>query len=323
MHSVPATTPDLSICIVNWNCADHLRNLLNSIRRKADDLSVEIIVVDNASTDHSVAMIEAEFPDVRLIRNGRHQGIARANNQAAALAQAELILFLNNDTVIAPGALEKLVSFFQGHPEFSALAPSLTYPDGQRQGNVRASLGFPALLHRVTLLRWTGIFRAADRQYRQVDFNLRQSAAVEYLVGAALLLRRKQFAAIGGWDENFEFRLDDIDLSARLRRFGRMYYLADAQVTHWGGVATELDEPYAYRCSETSCVHYLRKHHGPWRARVYKALISADMPARIFVLTLTWAAKRLFGERERAARNYRKLAAAGRFLGDLPLYWRS
>jgi N-acetylglucosaminyl-diphospho-decaprenol L-rhamnosyltransferase len=315
---------NLSICIVNWNCCEHLRALLRSIESDRDKLSIEVIVVDNASTDYSAEMVESEFPEIHLIRNDRHQGIARANNQAAARARGKLLLFLNNDTRIQDGALTALINCFESHPEVSAVAPSLISPDGKPQGTVRKVLGFQALLHRVLFLRWTGLFRLADRKYRQVDFDLKQSAYVEHLVGAALLVPGQQFRSIGGWDEAFEFRMDDVDLSARLSQLGKMYYLAEAQVIHWGGVATELDEPYAYRCSECSYIHYLRKHCGPWEARIYKVLITADMPLRVFILSLTWLVKRLFSNRERAARNYRRLAASSHFLVyGLPHYWQS
>jgi N-acetylglucosaminyl-diphospho-decaprenol L-rhamnosyltransferase len=314
----------VSICIVNWNCCDYLRALLTSIESFREDLTVEVIVVENASTDGSPAMVEAEFGHVRLLRNHSHQGVAKANNQAAADANSELILFLNNDTSIRPGALAKLVHFFQKHPELSAVAPSLISPDGKPQGCVRKALPFRALFHRIMFLRWTRLFRRVERDYRQVNFDLKQSSYVEYLVGPALLVRRQQFKIVGGWDENFEFSMDDVDLSSRLSRVGQMYYLAEAQVTHWGGIATGLDQAYAYRAAECSRVYYIRKHWGPWPARGYKVLVTADMPVRVAILALSWAVKRFFGDRERAARNYAKLGAAGEFLmHELPRYWRS
>ena len=318
-----AISPDLSICIVNWNCCDYLRDLLASIQGAREDLALEVIVVDNASTDNSPSMVEAEFHEVQLIRNDRHQGVARANNQAAALSRGEFLLFLNNDTRIRPGALTKLVHFLEQHPELSAVGPSLVSPNGKPQGCVRKTLLFRALLHRVLFLRWTRLFRSAYREYQQVNFDLRRSAYVEHLVGPALLVRRQQFMSIGGWDEAFEFRMDDVDLSSRLGQVGKLYYLAEAQVIHWGGIAAELDQAYAYRSGECSYVHYIRKHFGPGRARAYKVLTSADMPLRVFILAFSWLV-RLFGARERAAHSYRKLAAASHFLlRELPQYWRS
>jgi len=319
-----AVVPDLSICIVNWNCCDYLRNLLTSIESVREDLVVEVIVVDNASADNSATMVSQEFREVQLICNDRHQGVAKANNQAAARSHGKFLLFLNNDTRILPGALTKLVHCLEQRPELSAVAPSLTFPDGKPQGCVRKTLRLRALFHRVLFLRWTRLFRSAEREYRQVNFDLKRSSYVDYLVGPALLVRRRQFMSIGGWDEGFEFRMDDVDLSLRLGRLGKMYYLAEAQVIHWGGVATELDQAYAYCCGECSYVRFIRKHFGSWPARWYKVLITVDMPLRVSLLGLSWLVKRPFGNRERTARNYRKLAAASRFLfRELPHYWRA
>jgi N-acetylglucosaminyl-diphospho-decaprenol L-rhamnosyltransferase len=318
-----AVLPDLSICIVNWNCSGYLRRLLRSIEACSQVRGVEVVVVDNASTDDSALMVRAEFPKVHLIRNARHQGVAAANNRAAARARGKFLLFLNNDTIILPGALRTLVRFLEHHPELSAVGPSLIFSDGKRQNCVRKTLTFRALLHRVSFIRWTRLLRSANREYLQVNFDLTQSAYVELLVGAALLVRRQQFTSIGGLDEQFEFHMEDVDLALRLSRVGQIYYLAEASVIHCDGIATKLDVSYAYRCTQCSCIHYIRKHHGPWAARIYKVLITLDMPLRVLVLTLTWIVKRLFSDRERAARNYRKLVAATQFLLLwMPSYWR-
>jgi GT2 family glycosyltransferase len=298
--------------------------LLSSIRSEARELAVEVIVVDNDSTDASASMVLSEFPEVYLIRNDRHQGIARANNQAAARARAPLLLFLNNDTRIGAGALTRLVRFFEHHPELSAAGPRLISPAGKPEGTVRTALTLRALLHRVLLLRWTGVCRAADRKYRQVNFDLNRSGYVEHLVGAALLVRREPFMEIGGWDEKFEFHMEEVDLMLRLGHRGKIYYFADAEVVHWGGIATQLDETYAFRCRECSYVHYVRKHYGCWPARIYKVLITVDMPLRVSILTMTWIKKRLCNSPDRACRDYRKLAAAINFLvRAMPLYWSS
>lgn len=317
----PAICPQLSICIVNWNCCQYLRKLLASIEAARDDLVLETIVVDNASTDDSAEMVQAEFPEVQLIRNRVHQGVARANNRAAARARGSLLLFLNNDTVVAPGALTALVQFVDLHPEVALISPRIVLPDGKIQGGVRARLSYRALLHRIWFLRGTRLFRAADRAYHQVDFDLHRSSYVQQIVGAALLMRRRQFLSVGGWDEAFEFRMDDIDLSDRLGQLGKIYYLAEAQVMHWGGVATELDRTYAYLHGEYSTIYYIEKNFGAAAARTYKMLVLADMPVRLFVLGLCWLVKRLFGSRERAARGYRKLTAAWHFVAhELPFF---
>ena len=183
----------------------------------------------------TVVEIAKEFPEVQLIRNSLHEGVARANNRAAARARGSLLLFLNNDTIVAPGALTALVQFLDLHPEIVLVSPKIVLPDGKIQGGVRASLSYRALLHRVWFLRGTRLFRAADRAYHQVDFDLTRSSCVEQIVGAALLMRRHQFFSIGGWDEAFEFRMDDIDLSDRLGQLGSPTIPVTRQRNRWGG----------------------------------------------------------------------------------------
>jgi hypothetical protein len=327
VKALPASatlSPDLSVCIVNWNCCDYLRALLSSIEAEREKIALEVIVVDNASTDDSVSMVKMEFPDVHLICNPRHEGLAKCNNRAAECARADLLLFLNNDTVIPSGTLETLVEFFAQRPDVCGVMPSIIEPGGKLQETVRKTLRFRAMLHRILFLRWTRIFRRAEREFRQVDFDLQQSAYVEQATGAAFIVRRNHFMSIGGYDEGFEFGLEANDLSVRLGQLGRLYYLSEVKVIHWGGVATRLDEAFAYRCREFSHAYYLKKHCSPWAARLYKLLVTFDMPLRVGILALRWLGQKLVGNTEKASRNYYRLAAATEFLFcELPRFWTS
>ena len=316
-------TLDLSICIVNWNCCDYLRALLSSIEVQRDAVALEVIVIDNGSTDDSASMVMVEFPQVQLIRNFHHQGLARANNQAAESARGNLLLFLNDDTVIPAGALTTLLRFFEQHPDVSGVMPRTVSPNGRPNETVRKTPEVRAMLHRILFLRWTRIFRSAEREFRQVNFDLKQSSYVEQVTGAAMVVRRSGFLTVGGYDEGFEWGLEGLDLSVRLGQVGRLYYLAEAEIIHWGGVATKLDEAFTYRGRECAHVYYLRKHFGAWTARLYKILTTLDMPLRVGMLVLGWLGRKLTGNTEKASHNYSRLAAAAQFLFSMPHYWAS
>jgi len=134
--------PDLSIVIVNWNVRDLLRRCLHSILADSHTCPLEIIVVDNGSSDGSVEMVQAEFPDIHLIANAENRGFPAANNQGLAVAQGRYALLLNPDTEVVGDALATLVAFADAHPDVGMVGPQLLYPDGSIQSSRRR---FPTL----------------------------------------------------------------------------------------------------------------------------------------------------------------------------------
>ncbi len=128
-----AEQPELSICIANWNCREQLRHCLKSIQIAKQDLKCEVVVVDNASGDGSPEMVAADFSWVALIKNPKNYGFARANNQAAAHSHGKYLFFLNNDTVVGPESLTKIVAFMNAHPGVGMAGPRLIGLDGKAQ----------------------------------------------------------------------------------------------------------------------------------------------------------------------------------------------
>src|SRR5262249_12845721 len=155
----------VSVCIANWNCRDLLRGCLQSLTSRRQGVRVEVIVVDNASADGAAEMVAREFPHVRLIRNSHNVGFARASNQAARRATGRYLFFLNNDTLVPPGALRRLVELARGRPDAGLIGPRLVDGHGRTQRSARSRPSVAALLHRISWLRWTGLFRAAYRRY--------------------------------------------------------------------------------------------------------------------------------------------------------------
>jgi N-acetylglucosaminyl-diphospho-decaprenol L-rhamnosyltransferase len=277
--------PHVSVCIVNWNCRDLLRGCLCSLRPRRQRLRLQVIVVDNASTDGAGDMVAREFPEVTLIRNAVNVGFARANNQAAGLARAPWLFFLNNDTVVPRGELRRLIRFARAHPEAGLIGPLLRDGKGSPQISFRARPTVTALLHRTCLLRWTGLFRQAYRVYRSRGQDFTSTRPVEVLMGAALLMRRKDFREAGRWDESFVFGGEDIDLCMRVAKSKTVLYCPSLEITHFAGVSRTalacfkliktLDTPLQAACH---CIEYVwRRARGKPSASRSLLCLRADL----------------------------------------------
>jgi N-acetylglucosaminyl-diphospho-decaprenol L-rhamnosyltransferase len=175
--------PDVSVCIANWNCRDYLRACLDSLLNQPQGASVEVIVADNGSADGAADMVAAEFPEVILVRNQDNLGFAHASNQAATRASGRHIFFLNNDTIVPPLALGRLVEFADMNPHVGMIGPRLRDGEGKLQISYRRLPTLRAMLHRASVLRWTGLFRSAYDAYRRDGFDPDGIRRVEVLMG--------------------------------------------------------------------------------------------------------------------------------------------
>ena len=310
-----ATAPDVSVCVVNWNCREMLRACLRSLLRHEQGVRLEVIVVDNASADGAADMVAEEFPEVMLLRNGGNAGFARANNQAAARASGRHLFFLNNDTEVPPETLRQLLDYAEGHPEAGMVAPRLRNGLGRVQRSCRSRPTVAALLHRTWLFRWTGLFRAAYRRYGGRGESLETTHPVEVAMGAALLVRRERFAACGGWDEGYTFGGEDIDLCVRIGRRHPVVYFPEAEVIHHGRASSRLHPGYAHSNTVVGITRFLRRSGTPGGALlVYKLALTLDTPLQWLVHAARYASQRLRGRRRSAARSLLTLRGLTHFL---------
>ncbi len=317
--------PDLSICMVNWNGRELLGASLQSIEDARASLKVETIVVDNGSTDGSADLVARQFRQVVLLRNSDNAGFARASNQAAALSTGRYLLFLNNDTLVAKGSLESLTGFMRSHPQVGMVGPRLIGDDGLPQRSYRYRPTLAALLHRRTLLRWTGLFRGAYRAYRRREFKPDTVKPVEALLGAAVCLPREVFALHGGWDEEFPFGLEDFDLSARVAQTHEVVFFPGAEIIHLGRVSSRKNLGFVYTGVECGYTRYLRKHAlGPLRLILYKLLVTLDLPFALVVELFREAWRRLRYGPAPAGDPHTELAALWHFsTRGLARFWRA
>lgn len=309
--------PDLSVIIVNWNVRDLLRACLRSVARCPSPL--EIIVVDNASTDGSVEMVAREFPEVRLIANPDNRGFTRGNNQGVALARGRYVLFLNPDTEVVGDALATMIAYMDAHPEVGVLGPELRYGDGSLQSSRRRFPTLMTALFESTPLAWRWPDNPWARRYRMEEGAEAGGRGrgdggqeVDWLVGAALLARRAVLAQIGGFDEGYFMYSEEVDWCRRAKDAGwRIVYLPDARIIHYEGKSSGQVVAARHIRFNTSKVRYFRKFHGPLAAETLRL-------ALLGMFGVEWlleAGKWLFGSkrplrRERMAA-YARLLAGG------------
>jgi hypothetical protein len=327
-----ASTPDLSIIIVSWNVRDLLRICLRSIRQSVKTLerwNVETLVVDNASTDGSAAMVAAEFAEVRLTTNTENLGFTRGNNQGLAVARGRCVFFLNPDTEVVGDALETMLAHLDADPEVGALGPQLRYGDGSLQSSRRRFPTFAMALFESTPLAWHWPANPWARRYRMEDgetFEVsetskvfregttRQAMAepVDWLVGAALMTRRAVVDQVGGFDEGYFMYSEELDLCRRIKEAGwRIVYLPAAQIIHHEGKSSEQVVAARHIRFQTSKVRYFRKFHGPFQAEALRVFILASFAVEWWLEAGKW----LLGSqrplrRERMAA-YRQLLKSG------------
>lgn len=264
----------LSVVIVSFNSATTLRACLGSLRGQRTDM--EVIVVDNASTDDSLAAAR-EFAEAVVLAQRDNVGYAAANNAGIRAATGEFVLLLNPDCEVRPGALQALLDFADSHPDAGAIGAKLLNPDGTLQPSGRA---FP------TLGRWwletTGLYRLrTDNANLDPQRDYDQSGEVDEVSGACMLLRRAALAQVDLLDERFFLLWEDIDLCKRLRAAGwKVWYCAEAQVVHHFGVSRKPVSELVRRVSMQSAERYFRKHHGTFAYAFVKSTHVAKEAAR-------------------------------------------
>lgn len=272
----------LSIILVNWNTADLLCRCLETVLASPVGQGAEIVVVDNASVDDSVARVRERFPQVRLIGNSVNAGFARANNQGARACVGDFLLLLNTDTEVRAGALEALVSFLTAHGGIGIAGARLVSADGSVQSSCRTE---PCLIN--ALLEALGLTRLAPRSRlfgrpEMTWFDHQSVADVDYVSGACLLIRRDLWERLGGFDEGFFFYGEDADLCRRARQAGsRVVYFPGAEVLHLGGASAARVGPRKAIEGYRAVLRFARKHHGLAYAMAVEGVIGLGVCLRL------------------------------------------
>jgi hypothetical protein len=275
------TRPSVSIAIVNWNTRELLRACLASLPFDSPALALDVIVVDNGSTDGSPEMVAAEFPAVRLIRNTENAGFVRATNQGLLAGTGDFLFMLNSDTEVRPGCLERLVEVAASDPAIGAVGPRLLNPDGTPQVSVAP---FPLVIHRLLPSRFEHAYNVRVEQHLLASTS--GVSRVDWMSGAALLFRRDVLERVGPLDERYFMWYDDVDWAQKLRKAGYdRVFVPDAVIVHHGrSSARKLDDRSLAQQMFDSEYTYLRLHAGlaatwlVYSLRVAKALLRWLVP---------------------------------------------
>ncbi len=247
---------DLSVVIVSWNTADLLRDCLASLLARADGEGLEIIVVDNASSDGSADMVQREFPQAHLVRNDHNLGFACATNRGIRTSQGRYVLLLNSDTRTSTGALRALAEFMESHVDAGACGPRLIRPNGEPQPYGFGGDPTPGYLIRRALSRL--LLRRALH-----DWGTERVQKVDWVSGACVLARRTAIEQVGLLDEAMFMYFEDNDWCLRMRQAGwSVYYDPLVTVVHLGG-RSPADSPGAGKAYSRSLEYFYRKHYGP------------------------------------------------------------
>lgn len=265
----------LSVIIVNYNVKHFLEQALLSVRRASEGLLVETWVVDNNSTDDSVAMVREKFPKVHVISNTENVGFSRANNQAIRQSTGEYILLLNPDTVVSEDTFQKCLDFMNLHPQAGGLGVktidgSGTFLPESKRGFPSPWVAFCKSFGLSALFPKSRIFNRYYLGYLSRD----ETHEIDVLVGSFMLMRKSVLDKIGLLDEAFFMYGEDIDLSYRIVKAGyNNYYLSDTTIIHYKGESTKKGSLNYVRIFYGAMIIFAKKHFKGQKATIFIALM--------------------------------------------------
>ncbi len=255
--------PLISVILVNYNQAECLGECLSDLMKEAEQTPLEVMVIDNASTDGSPNEACRAHAWVNFRANPVNLGFARACNQGLREASGGYLMLLNPDTRLKPGALASLARFMAAHPQAGAVGPKILDPDGGVQYSARRVQGPGAFLfNRYSLLTRLWPTNPFSRRYLLSDWDHASPREVDWLSGAALMVRREVLDAVGLMDEAFFLFHEDVDFCQRIKAAGfKVMFCPEAEVIHAVGISKHKGSIRLLRIRHQSMIHYVHKHH--------------------------------------------------------------
>ncbi|MBC8172193.1 MAG: glycosyltransferase family 2 protein [Anaerolineae bacterium] len=265
---------DLSVIIVSWNVVDLLLACLKSLEGSAGSYTLEIIVVDSASSDTTVVQVQQEYPQVKLLPQAENLGFVRCNNIGLAAAQGRYMLLLNPDTEVIGDALATMVAYLDANPTVGIVGPHTLNTDGSTQSSRRR---FPDV--KLAFFESTWLQGYAPQKWLD-DYYLTAPADdaildADWVQGSALMARREVYEQIGGLDPLYIMFYEELDWCKRAKDAGwRVVYVGTAQITHHGGKSTDQVTANKHIYFNESKLRYFHKYYG----------VGVTIPLRIFLI---------------------------------------
>jgi hypothetical protein len=288
---MPNTTniPDCSIIIVSYNVAAYVLDCLASIYKHNDaenSLSIEVIVVDSASTDDTVERIRQAFPNVKLLPQTENVGFTRGNNIGLKAAQGRTLFLLNPDTVLFAEAVNKLIEHLDEHPSVGIVGPHTYNSDMTTQSTRRR---FPTKISAFFESTWLQGYAPKQLLSRFYVHDIPDTVThpVDWVQGSALMARREVYEQIGGLDEAYIMYSEELDWCKRAKDAGwEVAYVADAHIIHYGGASTDQVGALKHIYFQTSKLRYFQKYHGTAFAFVLRLFLLAGYGYQLLMESL-------------------------------------
>jgi len=276
---------DVTVCVVSYNVRDFLDKCLASLFETVQDVYFEVIVSDNASSDDSVDLVKSKYPQAILIENHDNLGYAAANNLAMRRGRGRYFFVINNDTEIFSHSLDSMVHCMDEYPKLAILGPRMEYADGGLQ---RSCCYFPTLGSVLAGMAWLGRFfpeRRGFGQHRLPREIYQAPCEVDWVSGAAMMVRREFTQQVGMMDEYYKFYLEETDWCQAARRTGwHVMFAPVGPVRHYGGEASKRFPTFALANAVRSQLYYFRKNHGYFSGLAVAVLLFGWLTLQVLVM---------------------------------------
>lgn len=292
---------ELSIICVNWNSVDYLRECIASVYEYTRDISFEIIVVDNASSQEGVDTLKSQFPEVTIIKSAKNLGFAGANNVGFRHSSGSFVLLLNPDTKLIGPAINVMLAHIKSLPDAGIVGCRLLNTDLSVQ--LTAIQKFPTILNQVLdleylQLRWPHCSLWEIAPLFSTDAKL---IKVEVISGACMLLRREVFEQVGMFSEEYFMYAEDIDLNYKVKSAGfTNYYVGEAAMIHHGGKSSSRQDVsyWATTMKYRAMRRLFQKTRGRLYGSMYRVAMGCAAVGRLTVLALAYPLGNIVWDRE-------------------------